>query len=164
VTGGTLLNANLVQWSLLARRAPILEHRTTFRPPPPVDLLSAAATPSIASFGFFFRGQHGSFDMAYASADLLTARPPQRPGRTTMGKVSFPQASLCGIRVVNGHREIMATNDLSCFGAGLFFYAGRFTDCSRKRARGLDGRIRGRADQAPRPNPAANGAGREGSW
>ena len=90
---GAGLAANMVQWSLLGTRAPIIGYARTFRPPPPRDLLSSAILPSVGSFGFFYP-THGSIELAYASADLLNVRVPKRPlAHSKYGRLAFPVRS-----------------------------------------------------------------------
>lgn len=65
---GAKFGGNLEQWDLLCHRPTILGGTKSFVPPP--DLLSAAALPSVGSFGVFYpRGR--SYEFAYIVADCL---------------------------------------------------------------------------------------------
>jgi hypothetical protein len=62
---------NLEQWDLLANRPLVRGPNRTFQPPD--NLLSAAALPSVGSFGVFYPVGAG-FEMAYFVADCLRPR------------------------------------------------------------------------------------------
>lgn len=87
---GAGLQANMVQWSLLGTRARLTKQVSTIVPALPPDLLSAAASPSVGSFGFFHRSGT-AIEMAFASADLLQVAPPRaRSPKGKSGRLSFP--------------------------------------------------------------------------
>lgn len=105
--------ANYEQWDLLAAR-PTLIPTSVFAPPR--DLLSAAAVPSIGSFGVFHRDAAASIGFFYASADCLAPAAVPSGSRGGLQTVTASTRS----RSSGGLADITYCGSLAQFGASLY--------------------------------------------
>jgi len=70
------------QWYLLNRRPPLVGRFQTFQPPP--NLLKDALLPSVASYCVFHETSPQEYSFFYASADVISASKPSKPGHVQL--------------------------------------------------------------------------------
>lgn len=84
------------QWYLLNKRPEIVGCFHTFRPP--TNLLKDALLPSVATYGVFHKVPGRGYSFFYASADIIAAATPSKPGDVRLSVPSIaPQAQIGGL-------------------------------------------------------------------